>query len=202
MKAIVDKELGVIHWTSEEKDREGERYELSPEKLALAIRASDRAAEQARLERVGFVDFGYDKDELAKAKASRERVLVVYPDTRQETDESKLKGRELKRARKRGLRILHANKRKGGLKVAQPIVDTATGTVKFPKAEAKAVKVAKEQIYVYITRASAQKLATLAAKDGFKPDAETERGVANQTKKAISLYVQMVIDTLIQKRGA
>ena len=140
-------------------------------------------------------------EDFRKAKRSRESLPVIYPSTTEETDESKAKGRaEAKRLRQ--LQRVETLNRKRGLKMTHPIVDVARGTVVFPKAEAKRAKAVKEQIYVYITKASAQKLASLAAKDGFKPDAETERGVAAQTKKAISVYVQMAIDGLIAKREA
>ncbi len=128
--------------------------------------------------------------DLAEAKRSRQHNVAVYPDVRPETEESK----------KRGLRILHANLRKGGKLMAKPIVDLKTGKVTFPKEEATTKAAAEEVGYVSLPKATLDKLAVLARRDGFKADAETERGQANQTSKVCRVYVQLAIDRLLADR--
>lgn len=192
---IIDVEAGVISWGSAEQEAEVV-VALSPESLARLAAFDTRILREDLLKRQGFKDFGYDKDELARAKRSRNLLPVVHSDTHRETDESKARNRALTRELRARYHV--RKKREGKM---EPIVDVASGKVTFPKVEPKAEKEAKDTTYVYISKSSAAKLAGLAKQDGFSPDAQTERGVAQQTNKAVGVYVQMAIDSLIAKRA-
>lgn len=190
-RLIANKNTGVIRWLDGDRSNgETEVVEMSPEHLGQLIAASDREANEAKMERVGFVSL-MSRTELQEARLNRDRQTVIYPDTKVETEES----------RARGMRILHANKRKES-KVVEPIVNKGTGIVTFPKPEAKkAAAPAEDMAYVAIPKAAMNQLVSLAHKDGFKADAETDRGKANQASKAARTYVLLAIDMLVAKRA-
>ena len=73
--------------------------------------ALDRAVTEAENERKGFFDIMFD--ELKAAKRSRELQPILYPDVRQETDESKARNRHISRE------LTRENKEKGGLPMAK-----------------------------------------------------------------------------------
>jgi len=83
-----------------------------------------------------------DAEELEGARRNRERIGVVYPDVREETDESKLKGRELDKIKKEEIKQAMAKKEK-----TQKVQETerkATAKVKTPDQSADAMPVAPE----------------------------------------------------------
>jgi len=201
-QAVLDKfkDTGVVRWVDEVGGEEEAEIILSPEALARAIKASDRAVEEVKLERVGFVGVT-SKDELEHAKQNRARQIVVYPDACPETEESRFKGRAMAKESRRGQR---AQISKRGLLMVQPTFDVATGAVKFPKPAApgaKPVKAVVDMVYVAIPKAIAARLAKLAVKDGFKANAETAKGKEVQTSKAVRVYILGAINTLLTKRA-
>ena len=84
--------------------------------------------------------------------------------------------------------------------MANPKIDMVAGKVTFPEGEA--VSTPSDMAYVAIPKATMSKLSKLAIKDGFKPNAGTDKGVAIQLSKAGRTYVLMAIDMLLAKRGA
>lgn len=84
----------------------------------------------------------------------------------------------------------------------EPIVDKVTGKVTFPKPEAKAAAAAPvDMAYIAIPKAVMGKLAGVAVKDGFTPDAETPKGKQNQTSKACRTYILLAIEMYLVKRA-
>ena len=83
------------------------------------------------------------------------------------------------------------------------IVDIKTGKVTFPKPESKEAKEAavSDMWYCAIPKVTLGKLGKLAAQDGFKPDAETDKGKANQLSKAARTYVLLALDMYTASRG-
>ena len=85
--------------------------------------------------------------------------------------------------------------------MADPIVDAVTGKVSFPKAEAKEKVAAEKKGYIYLPQATLDRLVALAKQDGWKPDAETERGQKQQANKVAGIYVGMAVQMLLDKRA-
>ncbi len=85
--------------------------------------------------------------------------------------------------------------------MADPIVDTTKGAVTFPKPEDKVAGEKQKKGYVYLPQATLDKLVTLARQDGWKPDAETDRGKAQQANKAAAVYVNLAVQMLLDKRA-
>ncbi len=83
----------------------------------------------------------------------------------------------------------------------EPTVDRKTGIVTFPKPEEKLAKEAEKKGYVYLPQVTLDRLVSLAKQDGWKPDAETERGVAQQANKAVAVYVALAVQMLLDKRS-
>lgn len=194
-QAVVDRDSGVIRWQVGRPEATPVIESLPPEKLALLVKFSDRSVEEAQQARAGFTGV-MSTVELEQAESSRARQIIVYPKPLPETEASKARGRSLARA----LRDKEEARRKA---MVQPKVDVASGTITFPKPEAgKPAAAAEPMAYVAIPKAKMAEVAKLAVTDGFKPDAETEKGKANQTAKACRLYVLMAIDKLIAQRAS
>ena len=85
--------------------------------------------------------------------------------------------------------------------MVDPIVDVGSGKVTFPKPEEKAKAVAEKKGYVYLPQAVLDKLVGLAKQDGWKPDAETDRGQKQQANKAAAVYVGLAVEMLLTKRA-
>jgi len=82
------------------------------------------------------------------------------------------------------------------------VIDRTAGKVTFPKAEAQ-VKPAKSdvvRVHMDVPANSYKGLANLAARDGFKPNAKTPKGQANQTAAVCRTYINLAIDILLAKR--
>lgn len=79
--------------------------------------------------------------------------------------------------------------------------DKETGKVIFEKPKVgKKEKVEIDRVSIPQDRMNALK--KLAAKDGFKPDAQSDKGVMAQTTRAVTAYIVLAIDLLIDKRAA
>jgi len=79
--------------------------------------------------------------------------------------------------------------------------DSANGKMVFEKP--KAEKTEKPEDYrLGITAPQASALLTIAYKDGFEADGDTEQGVKGQNTRAIQAYVRMAVDRFIQFRNS
>ena len=83
-------------------------------------------------------------------------------------------------------------------------VDPKTGKVTFPKAEPKekGKPTPSTDAYVAVPKTTMAKLAKLATRNGFHPDAESEKGKVNQTSKACKTLILVAIDRYLAEQGA
>lgn len=79
-------------------------------------------------------------------------------------------------------------------------VDVTTGKVDFKPAKGEK-KATIEVARLAITKEQFDKLLTLAYKDGYKPDATTDKGGQAQNTRVVQTYVRLAVDGLLVKRA-
>ena len=111
---------GIIRWEhgSTDRDEISVQQPLSPFFLRRLAEV-DKAAEQARK---GFRSL----EDLPAAEASRNRQIIVRPDSREETDVSKEAGKLLRQLDREERRTERKKRRE-----FQPVMNMATGRIKW-----------------------------------------------------------------------
>jgi len=124
-RCITDTETGTVRWEEQgvdDKEFAQELAVLSTAGLAKAIEFSDKAVASAEEERKKFRCV----DDLKEAAANRRRQIIVYPDGKEETEESRELGRQLRRERR-----MEEKEARIFAKKFKPVPNIFTGRVKF-----------------------------------------------------------------------
>lgn len=83
----------------------------------------------------------------------------------------------------------------------QPVYNPKTMRYDVPPAQPAVATVAEETVYLSFPKSLSDVLASYANEDGMDVTAETERGTATKTAKAVKMYVVQAVKNYIEARG-